>query len=478
MYANLLSAATQFLTPDLIAKMASASGLDSAAAQKTAGAAVPAILSGLASLASSSNGARQLSNVIAEQPQNTLANLADMIGSSTRIADTGKTLLSSLLGGGALNALVSAVAKFAGIGDGSSRSMLGMLAPMVLGILGREQREGGLNTSGLAQMLASQKDQFAAAMPAGLSEHLNRSGFFDRLGAMGRADDTHPTARATAPMRAAATPPSSTHWAYWAIPLAALAGLGLYLLSGDWSRREDATRTTEATKTPTMQPTKAVSTATETDIGRQVTETINSLQGHLQGMRDAGAASAALPKLREMSGQLDRLTELASQLPPEARERVASSIKAANAKVKSTLDSIGPVADTTPGVRPTLDALRAKLDTLAGARLAYFAKAPADLLAVTAYFSRDVYNRAGEKLGTVNDLLVAPDGRITAAIIGVGGFLGIGEKEIALPFSSMQSARRDNTWHIVIDANKEVLKDAPTFEHTGERARFKLSPKQ
>ena len=78
----------------------------------------------------------------------------------------------------------------------------------------------------------------------------------------------------------------------------------------------------------------------------------------------------------------------------------------------------------------------------------------------------------------MNDLLVTPDGRVVAATIGVGGFLGIGEREIALPFSSMQSVRRDNTWHLVIDANKEVLKDIPAFQHAGERLRFNFIPKQ
>jgi hypothetical protein len=69
-----------------------------------------------------------------------------------------------------------------------------------------------------------------------------------------------------------------------------------------------------------------------------------------------------------------------------------------------------------------------------------------------------------------------PDGRIIAAIIVVGGCLGIGEKEVALLFSSVQAARRDNDWQIVID--KAALKDAPTFEAAGERVRLKLSPKQ
>lgn len=88
--------------------------------------------------------------------------------------------------------------------------------------------------------------------------------------------------------------------------------------------------------------------------------------------------------------------------------------------------------------------------------------------------SRDVYNRAGEKLGAINDFLVGPDGRIIAAIIVVGGFLGICAKEVALPFSSVQATCRDNDWQIVID--KAAPKDAPTFE-VGRTSAPKTFPK-
>jgi hypothetical protein len=63
-----------------------------------------------------------------------------------------------------------------------------------------------------------------------------------------------------------------------------------------------------------------------------------------------------------------------------------------------------------------------------------------------------------------------------AATIGIRRFLGIGEREIALPFSSGNHAAA--TRHLTIDANKEVLKDIPAFQHAGERLRFNFIPKQ
>ena len=67
MATNLVAVVMQFLTPDMIAKIAAALGFDRSVAQKAIGGAVPALLSSLADLASTPNGARQLTNTLAQQ---------------------------------------------------------------------------------------------------------------------------------------------------------------------------------------------------------------------------------------------------------------------------------------------------------------------------------------------------------------------------------------------------------------------------
>lgn len=68
-----------------------------------------------------------------------------------------------------------------------------------------------------------------------------------------------------------------------------------------------------------------------------------------------------------------------------------------------------------------------------------------------------------ENIGDVNNLLVDKDGKVTAAVIGVGGFLGIGEKDVAVPFDSLQlSNERDG--NITLAATKEELRNAPEFK--------------
>ena len=65
---------------------------------------------------------------------------------------------------------------------------------------------------------------------------------------------------------------------------------------------------------------------------------------------------------------------------------------------------------------------------------------------------------AGAKIGDISDVLVSPsDGKITAVIIGVGGFLGMGEKEVAVSFGAIRRTMKDNKSHLVMNTTKEAL---------------------
>jgi hypothetical protein len=59
----------------------------------------------------------------------------------------------------------------------------------------------------------------------------------------------------------------------------------------------------------------------------------------------------------------------------------------------------------------------------------------------TAFMGRSVYsseNPDSDNIGEVNDLIIGSDGKITHAVVGVGGFLGIGEKDVSVPFDQLQ----------------------------------------
>jgi len=78
---------------------------------------------------------------------------------------------------------------------------------------------------------------------------------------------------------------------------------------------------------------------------------------------------------------------------------------------------------------------------------------------------KDVYNDTGDKIGEVSDLIVAPNKSLSYAIIGVGGFLGIGERDVAVPVSKFQQ----QMGKIVLKgATKDALKAAPEFKYAKE----------
>jgi sporulation protein YlmC with PRC-barrel domain len=84
---------------------------------------------------------------------------------------------------------------------------------------------------------------------------------------------------------------------------------------------------------------------------------------------------------------------------------------------------------------------------------------------VTNFYKQNVYDPSDSKIGDVDDVLIDKDGRVTAVIIGVGGFLGMGEKDVAVPFSSVRASEKNNKWYLVLNTNKEALKAAPGFTY-------------
>ena len=65
---------------------------------------------------------------------------------------------------------------------------------------------------------------------------------------------------------------------------------------------------------------------------------------------------------------------------------------------------------------------------------------PADSVTVTHWYKQSVYDPADNKIGEIMDVLVDRDGKVTVLIVGVGGFLGLGEKDLAVPFNSVTTS--------------------------------------
>ena len=77
-----------------------------------------------------------------------------------------------------------------------------------------------------------------------------------------------------------------------------------------------------------------------------------------------------------------------------------------------------------------------------------------------------IYGPDDKSIGDVNDVLIANDGKVNAVVIGVGGFLGVGEKNVAVPFEKLSVIRKPHSASIdkiTVSYTKDELKNAPKF---------------
>lgn len=76
-----------------------------------------------------------------------------------------------------------------------------------------------------------------------------------------------------------------------------------------------------------------------------------------------------------------------------------------------------------------------------------------------------VRNDAGENIGDVNEIVISSDGRIAAFVIGVGGFLGIGERNVAVAFESVRlTVNSSNEPIMVFTSNRNTLSNTPEWK--------------
>jgi sporulation protein YlmC with PRC-barrel domain len=89
------------------------------------------------------------------------------------------------------------------------------------------------------------------------------------------------------------------------------------------------------------------------------------------------------------------------------------------------------------------------------------------LIAADKVEGTNVYNLQGDKLGTVEDIMIdKTSGRAVYAVMSFGGFLGIGEKNHPLPWSTLRYDERKGGY--VVNLDKKMLEAAPTYDRTGD----------
>src|SRR5215216_5252054 len=75
-----------------------------------------------------------------------------------------------------------------------------------------------------------------------------------------------------------------------------------------------------------------------------------------------------------------------------------------------------------------------------------------------------VYSQDDQSIGDINDIILSPEGQPSQVIVGVGGFLGMGEKDVVLDMSKLKMAATDDgSLKIIVQTTPEELKNMPAF---------------
>ncbi len=166
----------------------------------------------------------------------------------------------------------------------------------------------------------------------------------------------------------------------------------------------------------------------------------------------------------ELSAECKAKLDLSTSEAPKADSDATTT---GTAEAPATTTDV-PAAGTAeaPAVMPDSQATgstEAPATTTAGA-----ATSAANSILASEFIGQAVYSAANENIGEINDLVMSKGQNGNAvAIIGVGGFLGMGEKNVAIPFADISVTRDENNMmHLTIAATKEQLEAAPTFDRT------------
>ena len=364
---NLVSIVSQFITPVIINRIAGALGINAGLAQTIVSAAIPSILGGLGNVAATPNGAKAISTAISNQDPDILANLTKAVGGAGQsdMLSMGTNMLGSLIGANAIGGLAGALGKFAGADANAAKGILGLVTPAVMGAVGQQDPENWTDGSGIANLFAGQKANIAAAMPPGLGSILSAAGI-PGIGGMAAGAAAAATAAASSAaastsaaardMRntaaAAVQPPSGLP--SWLLPALAVVVLGLlaWWFLGRGSAPE---------KMAEKPAAAAVSAAGDVaDIGKQATTALTGLAATLGTITNPDTAKAALPKLTEATGAIDKVAGMADKLPAEAR----TGLKALVGPIKETIAKVTALPGVGDIIKATTDPLVSKLDAL------------------------------------------------------------------------------------------------------------------
>jgi hypothetical protein len=331
-------------------------------------AAAPTLLAGLARLAGTSDGAQKLVSALGKVDSGTLGNLGSLMsGDPGEMVEKGSSLLTTLLGNNALTGLINALTNYSGLGGNGTKTLLGYLAPIVLGMIAKQFTGKAISAQGLSELFAGQKANIANALPSGLS--------LADVPGFGHAGPTNGPSYATTNKVATKGLELSPSPLKWALPLAALAALvlGAFLF---WPKSAPPERevvpTVHEEPIPPANPTTTDVVAAENPLA--ITNTVTkdlsgdfaSLTDTLGRIKDVASAEAALPTLYDLSGKLDGLQAMVAKLPAGGRGPINALVASAQGKLVDQLNRVLMIPGVGEKLRPVLEMIVDRISSVGG----------------------------------------------------------------------------------------------------------------
>jgi len=359
---NIVDLVTSQLTGDVLGKLAGLTGTNEAQTRSATNAAVPALLTAFAKLASTNSGASTLATSLGGLDLKTLGNLAGLLGGgqASGLGSIGGSLLSSLLGNN-LGGLVGTIASFAGMQPGIMKTLLTYLAPIVLGTVANSFKGAKPDAAGLMRLFSEQQDNIKAALPRGLS----LADFDTTSASPRRAEETRGVHRHEEP--ASAFP----SWLpLLLLPLLGLVGWALWpkpqpapraVVVNETVRREGPL-VVDRTETVEMAGKKVVADVVEETIalapgmaealavGKDLTGLFGNLGKVLGTVTDEASARDAIPQLTDYAPMLESLQKSTVALPEAGRSTIVELVTKNMGSLQKVIDTVMAI----PGVKEIL----------------------------------------------------------------------------------------------------------------------------
>lgn len=338
---NLVDMIKDQLTDQVVGYVGNMLGGDTHKSKSLLEGAIPALLGGLMHTASNESGAKTMFDTLQKSDDSILDNIGDMLSGdkSSSLIDMGTSMLGSVLGGNnsnTLNNIINAVSGFGGVDKGSTKSIMGLLAPIVFGVIKRKlMGDGGFNVGSLINMFTGQKDNITKALPSGLN--LN----FDNDIADNISNATHEAAR------------EGKSFLGKILPLLLL--LGAAWIAYNLFFKGASTQT--ATHTESTQVTQA-------NLGQHIEGTMKTVMSTLSGIKDVSSAKAAVPTLTETVNNLGTYANMLDKLPANVQDQIRKYIGQYLPQLKDVLNKVGAIPGVGAIIQPVVENLSEKLAML------------------------------------------------------------------------------------------------------------------